>query len=493
MTLHELSQNNLMWKYFFELSAIPRPSRYEKLACRWVIDNANKWGLSYKQDGFGNISVQVPANHKELEFFPLVALQGHLDMVCEKDNIEHDFMKDPLKLRISDDNNWISATGTTLGADNGIAAAYQMAFMDPKCPSVHGPLEMIFTLDEETGLNGATALGDGMINAKYMINIDNSQEAMCCIGCAGGRDYLVEIPILREQVKSDDTSYKIIIEGLAGGHSGSEIYDGRASAIKLCERVLSEIRNSIDFSVSYIDSGDKRNAIPREARVHIHTHSSNLDAIKSLLTTQEEGIRKELIAIDQRFSLSISPVTLHSDLLVFTNGSLNMVLQKLQLCPHGVLMRRSLKSSGTMLSTNLAAVHTHDNHLLLINNSRFSNQLGLNHVSRILNAVFGDIGVKIYSENGYSAWEEIDNSPLEALFSKYYEQHNQVPSYSDTTHGGIECGIIKSKQLYHLDVISIGPEILFLHSPQERINIKSTENMWAVLCTMLANAKELEH
>lgn len=499
ISLDTLANNYRFWRYFFELSAIPRPSRYEQQSCEWVISYATQWGHSYKQDDFGNISVSVAANKTEMASFPSVALQGHLDMVCEQDEGTHDFFKDSLHLYVTEDGEWIRAKGTTLGADNGIAIAYMMALMDTDCSVAHGPLELIFTLDEETGLNGAANLGKDMISSNYMINIDNSIEAMCCIGCAGGSDYIAEIPILRESPHKESEQYTIEVKGLIGGHSGSEIYQMRASAIKIAERVLSELQSYARLQLYELEAGDKRNAIPRAATMKIYVQPSDVKVLQEQLPMITHAIRSELLAIDQGLTISLNPDTPadtpSKDTMVLTEGSLQQILQAIRLCPHGVFSRKSDTSSGTMLSTNLAAIHTSTTSISFVNNFRFSNMRGAHHVTRVLDSVFKVSGARIHTDNRYVAWESEENSTLEMLFGKYYENQTGNPIFTETTHGGIECGLIKKKMadigINHFEVICIGPEIHNLHSPEEKMRISSAEDMWQIIGSMLTHASEL--
>lgn len=493
VTLEELSKQYAFWKYFFELSSIPRPSFNQEPACEWVVKYAEEWELSYRRDDYGNIVVKVPANDETLVEAPLIAIQAHLDMVCEKNEIEHDFTQDSLQLYVTEDKKYVKAKDTTLGADDGIGVAYQMSLMDPNCEYPHGPLEMLFTLDEEVGLVGATHLGKGMLEAEYLINIDNSEEGMCCIGCAGGKNVIAELPVLRKPVKKEYAPFELRVKGLAGGHSGSDIFELRANAIKLTERVLSAIRNEVDISVQGFQSGDKLNAIPREAKVQLFAKREDIEKINTILTELQKAIRSELLDVDKNFTISLDDCKDQNSTakLVLTESSLSRIIKLIRYCPNGVYMRRNNKSTGTTLSTNLASIQTNDTSIVFYNSTRFANKYGAKYIVEIVETFFQDVDAKCSESKGYDAWEATDNSVLKKLFCTQYEFYTNKKAVTDVIHGGLECGIIKSTQNNNLDVISIGPTVDFLHSPSERMHIESCNTMWHVIGKMLGSTKEL--
>lgn len=491
ITLKTLAERYSYWNYFFELSSIPRPSSHPEKVCAWVLAYVSQWNLKYKQDDYGNITVWVPANKPAYNTHPLLTIQAHLDMVCEVDEKKHDFMTDPLDLMISDDEVYVTANGTTLGADDGIGVAYQMALMDPDCPASHGPLELLFTLDEEIGLVGASKLGEGMVTSSLFINIDNSREGMCCNGCAGGKNLETEVPIIREAVQTDMQPYILEVKGLAGGHSGSDIYDLRATAIKLIERVYSEMSSRFNTQVESIESGDKHNAIPRSAKIYCYAKPADISMIRTMFADLQGMICNELLEIDQGFVIQIHERA-HDTKLVLTGSSLKQILKLIRLCPHGVFARRSDTSEGTMISTNLASIHTEHTFIQFVNSARFSNAFGRSHIMRMLETLFIDADAKIQKNGEYAAWEVAEHSMLEQAFCKHYEAHTGKQASIGTIHGGLECGIIKALQNHPLDVISIGPTVDFLHSPSERMHIESCDIVWNVIADMLQHANELK-
>ncbi len=494
MELLQSLEKKLLWKYFFELSNIPRPSKHEEKAQQWVIHYAKKWNLPYTQDNFGNILLSVPANTQTLQNAPSIVIQSHLDMVCEKDaHITHNFFEDALTLQTIEYKNtkWITASGTTLGADNGIAVAMAMALADPSCETSHGPLELFFTLDEETGLNGALHMQKDFFSSEYLINIDNAKEGVLCIGCAGGKDFVATIPICKEAIVQEYSHYSLVLEGFSGGHSGMEIYDGRWNALKGIECLLSEFEESFEYQLSFIESGEKRNAIPHFAKVIIHTNKDNLTKIQKISDAYITTFRKSLPTLEKNITTHIeTDPSSHTHAL--SKESLSTILTLIRQCPHGVLLRRGTQSDDSSLSNNLASIRTHENSIVIVNNSRFDSKYGKRYISRIILSIFEKITKNIYTENNYPAWEPEYNTPLQKLFIKSYKKHYNTPPLVSCVHAGLECGFIKSNTSHPLDIIAIGPDIEFLHSPKERLNIESTNKTWTVLRTVIQNIMDVK-
>lgn len=511
-TLQDLAAHP-MWNYFFELSAVPRPSKHEEKAREWVLALAKKWKLAHKADGFGNIVLLVPANDPARASSPAIAIQSHLDMVCEKDEgIVHDFFSDPLALRIATDaeGEWVTATGTTLGADNGIAVAMAIALADPACAAPHGPLELLFTLDEETGLNGAANLGPGMISAKYLLNIDNAQEGVLCVGCAGGRDFIASLPLRRRPLSMREKSPLLLtVRGLVGGHSGMEIFDGRSNALKILEQALSSlVARHPDAALLHLHGGEKRNAIPRFAQGALALPSAEFAAAEKLIATLRDEMRTTLTPADaQAFSLDLTPyeASRASNSLrdffdarggassdsteAFEPASLEHVLRALRLCPHGPLQRTGLTGDDTSLSNNLASVRTADEYIEIVNNSRFSFPYQDAFMRRLFADVFAETGAAIDTDNGYEAWSRAASSRLQDVFTEVYRRRSGQQPIVRVVHAGLECGLLKQRVSAgggpELDIISIGPEIRFLHSPLEKLNVASAGRTWDLLCDLL--------
>ncbi len=492
----ESLQQKEVFRYFIELSGIPHPSGHEEKAKEWVLSYAKKWKREYKEDAYGNIVVYIPANTTALEQAPLCAIQSHLDMVCEKDaEISIDFLQEGLQLEIitvpntqdisnKHDNKekeaqWLHAVGTTLGADNGIAVAMAMELMSIECPIQHGPLELLFTIEEEIGLTGAAHLGKDMIHAKYLLNIDNSEEGFFCTGCAGGKDFVSSIPIATTSIQS--TAYKaytLTVEGLSGGHSGMEIYDGRGNALKIIEWVLSEIQEQHELHIVSIEGGDKRNAIPRFAQIQCWIKASDADNIQTVIQHCLENIILELPDKDKDIRISLYENNAIDNRNVFSTRSCNRILQLLRLCPTGVLYRKGLESIDSTMSNNLASIQTIRGTVKIVNNCRFLSTVAEKHLTRIFNSIFSDDDIHTVTENSYPAWSPTPTSRLLSFFIEEYKKIYHHAPIVAPVHAGIECAILNTRVTHELDMISFGPDIQYLHSPMERIHIESTFRVW---------------
>lgn len=506
----------LFWKYFIALSKIPRPSRYETAVGQWIIAYAKQWNYTYTKDDFGNIIVYIPASSEVLTKNPTIAIQSHLDMVCEKDtDCTHDFFNDALDLFIEEDEHkelWLRARGTTLGADNGIAVAYQLALMDMYAIHSnndetmlikqvvqqvvqHGALECVFTLDEETGLNGAKYLDTSKIRAEYLINIDNFYEGMCCVGCAGGEDYNATIGIERHDIATDDfLCIDVHLGGLAGGHSGGDIFDGRSSGLKLLEVLVSGIYAHADIEVHIIalSGGDKVNAIVREASCIILVHMHAVSDLQAYLCRMESDIKQGLIEIDKNFYIDYKKNAdlmheEHGIMSVISEMSLEKILAMMRLCPYGVLMKTSMESTGSKLSNNFSYLHTKRETVSFVCNYRFCNDMQYEYITHILNTVFqtGDRGeISITKEHYYPPWVEQKDSKLRECFIQAYKDITGNDASTQTLHVGIECGVILSNLQRPVDAICIGPNIEGAHSPSERLSISSAERVWHTLLSL---------
>lgn len=493
ITLQEL-ESHPVWKYFFELSTIPRPSKHEQRVREWIVSYAKKWNIAYKEDDFGNIVYNVEANDPAYCDTPCVVIQSHLDMVCEKDEeIQHDFFSDPLHLHILHDETneaWCTARGTTLGADNGIAVAMTLALADPECKNPHGPLQLLFTLDEETGLNGAANLGEDMLNAPYLINIDNSEEGVLCIGCAGGVDFVTQLPIIREAIPpaQDLSPYRLSVRGLSGGHSGTEIYDGRSNAIKIMEWALRTLRYTFSPCMVYeIHGGDKRNAIAHFAHANVLLSQEDFRRAQQCIENFEQEIQTTFPPYDKALTIQVEPVrNLPQFPYPITDASVNAICASIRLCPHGVIQRRGLRSPDSSLSNNLASIRTHEEDVTIMNNSRFSSAYQAQYMEGMFDDIFAHRAQKTEKENPHPAWQPIHNSKLQETFIEVYKKHYKKMPQVQCVHAGLECGLIKARTTQcNLDAISIGPTIEFLHSPQERLNVESTHRTWNLLCDVL--------
>ena len=466
----------LVWKYFYQISKIPHGSGKEAALAEAVCQWAKTAGCPVEKDKAGNLLIKIPASDG-FDSAPSVALQAHLDMVCEKNTeTAFNFDTDPLQLRIVD--GWVMATDTTLGADNGIGLAMGLALMeDTSFP--HGPLELLCTLDEETGLNGALNLAPNWIKSDIMINTDTEDEGLFIIGCAGGADTDLYLPIERKAFNGN--IFRLSVKGLKGGHSGMEINQNLGNAIHHLCNAIEGLQLEADIRLLDIKGGDKHNAIPREAEAIIATDAA-LPPLALSIKGLEVIMRRCLTPQEQTATLTISPA--ESTLCPMTQTATTKVVQLLRAIPHGV-ETMSIEIPGLVeTSTNLANVRTLDDQVLILTSSRSSNSELLNGVLSQINAIGQLAGARVDTHTGYPPWEPDFNSGLIQPAKEAFEMlFHSAPTFT-VIHAGLEGGIIKSKYP-NLDVISFGPNIESPHSPSERTEIQSVANIYQFLCTFL--------
>ncbi|MBN2529680.1 MAG: aminoacyl-histidine dipeptidase [Deltaproteobacteria bacterium] len=466
----------LVWKYFCQISQIPHNSGKEAALAKAVTQWATDAGCTVDTDKLGNLLIQIAATPGH-ESAPSVALQAHLDMVCEKDTATvFDFDTDPLQLRIVD--GWVMATDTTLGADNGIGLAMGLALMeDSEC--IHGPLELLCTLDEETGLNGALRLAQGWMKSGIMINTDTEDEGLFIIGCAGGADTDLYLPVAREPF--DGNIFRLSVKGLKGGHSGMEINQNLGNAIHHLCNALEGLQAEADVRLIEIRGGDKHNAIPREAEAIFATDVS-LPPLALSVKGLEVIMRRCLTKQEQGATLTISDANVSKTPMSAADSK--RVVQFLRAIPHGVKTMSIDIPNLVETSTNLANVRTRENEVVVLTSSRSSNSELLNEVLCQINAVGQLACAKVDTHTGYAPWEPDFNSKLiEPAKQLFLEMFQKEPAFN-VIHAGLEGGIIKAKYP-GLDVISFGPNIESPHSPSERVEIQSVENIYRFLCKFL--------
>ena len=477
-SLSELKPSSV-WKHFEQILKIPRCSGNEGGAADYVVSQAKKLGLSWTKDKAGNVIVRKPGRPGR-ERSETVVVQGHLDMVCEKNSdVKHDFSRDPIEAEIQD--GWIRAKGTTLGADNGIGVATALAVMEDQSVA-HGPLEFLFTVDEETGLTGARYVEAGSLKGKYLINVDSEEEGTFTIGCAGGADSEIALPLKRKKSRTKN-AYRLKIGGLRGGHSGLDINQGRANALKLQAGVLVEAGPRFPLELIRIEGGNKRNAIPREARAEFLLEASRVDAFNDFLKGTADGIRAEFGSVEKDFEYSLEemdrrkedPLALRSQQIL-----LNFLLS----CPHGVLRMHPDIPDLVESSTNLAIIHCTKTRAEIICSSRSSVGPALEAIRRVVKSFAELCGATIRQPQGYPGWAPNLQSPL---LAKLKEVHRKVVGQDVkvvAVHAGLECGLFGEK-FPGMDMISMGPTIKHPHSPDEVAEIKSVENFWTLLKAVL--------
>jgi dipeptidase D len=467
---------HFVWHYFEELSKIPRPSGHEKKAGDFMVQVAKDHKLAFKRDKVGNVAITIPAT-KGCEKSPVVILQGHLDMVAEKNHdSKHDFMKDPISLKIEGD--WLKAKGTTLGADNGIGVAMGLALIDDKS-SAHGPIELLFTIDEERGLNGANSLAKDFVKGKRLINVDTEEEGAIYIGCAGGTDTVLEMKASREK-GSPGTHCVLMVTGLRGGHSGSEIHEGRGNANQILVRTLLEFANEgIEYSLHEMSGGSKRNAIPREAFAKISITPREKEKIKKLLKKILTDIKFELRGIDEKVSIELKEDK-PSKFQPFTEKSRDTILRFLSSMPHGVLALDREIPGLVETSTNFAIIESEEKIVRAITSQRSSVWSKLGYTSQVVRNIGLVAGAKAKSSATYHGWTPNLSSPLLLQAKKTYKRLTGKEAGEKAIHAGLECGIL-GERYPGMDMISLGPDIRNAHSPDEMVSISSVDRTYKFL------------
>ncbi len=470
-----------VWDFFEEICAIPRPSKNEEKIAAYIIDFAKNHGLEYKQDRIGNILIKKEAQ-AGYEDKKITILQSHIDMVCEKNSdVEHDFDKDPIVPRI--DNGWVKATGTTLGADDGIGIAVQLAILESK-EIKHGPIECLFTVDEETGLTGAFALEKDFLEGKILLNLDSEDDGELFIGCAGGMDTLATIKYEKVKPESDHNSHKIIVKGLKGGHSGDDIDKGRGNAIKILNRVLWNCDKMFELRLSKIDGGNLRNAIAREASAIISIPQRYKRSFQELFDKLSKDIKFELKTNEPDLEFLIEDIDMPENFINYETQ--NKLLNALYACPHGVITMSPDIPGLVETSTNLASVKTSDFEIIIASSQRSSVESEIRDVADMFASVFTLAGAKIKHGDGYPGWTpNMDSEILKIMESSFVKLFDEKPKVL-AIHAGLECGLIGEKYP-DMDMISYGPTIKGAHSPDERLKIDTVGRFWDLTLDVLKN------
>ncbi len=467
--------------YFFEkLSEIPRGSGDEKAVSDYTANWARGKGLKVIQDGFNSVCIFKPGT-PGYENRPAVILQGHLDMVCEKNRgTAHDFLKDPLKLRV--DGDFISAEGTTLGSDNGIAVAICMALLDAD-DIAHPPLEVIFTTDEEAGMSGAEGLDTSVFTGKTMINLDTTDEGTFIAGCAGGVrvDYSLSPEWTTPAANAE--AYTISVKGLKGGHSGAEINQERANSIRVLGRVLNALKDSgVNFGVASVNGGMKMNAIPREAEAVIAAAPGDVSKIKAVISAFQKTLQKEFRVPDPGLTLECLPggeIT-----KVITDRDNERLISSLLLLPHGIQAMSGDIPGIVETSANIGVLETDSNKITIRCLPRSSVQSRLNAVKEQYLVLAELTGAKVKFSHEYPAWEYNPDSALYGTVAALFKELSGRDAVITAIHAGLECGILGAK-MPGLDIISFGPDAYDAHTPDERLSVSSTERVWKFIIELM--------
>lgn len=473
-----------VFKYFEEMSQIPRGSGNEKGISDYLVEFAKNHKLEVIQDSNLNVIIKKPAT-AGYEKAPILILQGHMDMVNEKNvGTEHDFEKDPLKLRIKDD--MIYATGTTLGSDNAIAVAFSLAILSSS-EIPHPALEVLVTTEEETGMGGAVGLDAKNIDGRILINIDSEEEGKLLVSCSGGVRAQVSLPIKWEESNSKMTPAALRIRGLKGGHSGMEINKGRGNANKIMGRFLMDLASVVDFNISSINGGSKMNAIPREMDVTILVKQEDTKVIKEKIKVWNGILKNELRVADPEVKVEFEALETKVE-RVFTKETTEKVIKLLYLTPNGI-QTMSMDIAGLVeSSTNVGVVTTSKTSVNLDCAIRSSVKSLKYEILGQTKTVAELIGAKITTQSDYPEWQYNPDSKIRTLFEKVYKDMNGVNPEITAIHAGVECGLFEEK-FGKIDMISFGPDLFDVHTPDEHMCISSVERTYEYLLEVLKEAK----
>ncbi len=467
-----------VWKHFDALSDIPRASTKEAAARQYILDVAAKLGLKAEQDAAGNVVVRKPA-HPGRESATPALLQGHLDMVCEKnEGTPHNFDTDPIRMKR--DGDWLMADGTTLGSDNGIGVASALAVME-STDIAHGPLEFVFTIDEETGLTGAAEFAPGVLKSKFFLNLDNEEKGTLCIGCAGGvKTTATKKVTLRPAGKG--SAYRIKVAGLKGGHSGVDIHLGRGNAIRILGQTLQALFDKLPIELAEVKGGSAQNAIPREASAVVVLDAAREQELKSAVAKVEGDIRTDLGGFDPGLQITVEKAQAPEK--VIDGADAKKVVDLLATLHHGVLAMSPDVPGLVQNSTNVGVLSTNGDQIEIVTSQRSAIESSRTAAARMIATACKLAGFETQHSGNYPGWKPEPTSELVLkLTAVYREMFNEEPKLI-AMHAGLECGVIGEKYP-GMQMISFGPQIESPHSPGERVQISSVETFWKYLRTVL--------
>ncbi len=469
----------IVWNFFDEICQVPRPSKKEEKIIKYLLDFGKKYNLETVQDEIGNVLIKKAATAGKEDLETLI-LQSHIDMVCEKNSdVEHDFENDPISTYIED--GWVKAKGTTLGADDGIGVAAQLAVLSSDNIE-HPAIECLFTVDEETGLTGAFALQEGFLSGKTLINLDSEDDGELFIGCSGGIDTVISFEMKRRKINKNALSFKVSVNGLKGGHSGDEINKKLGNSNKILGRFLFLLSKEYPIYVSDFNGGNLRNAIPREAFATISIAKKWKGKLKKIFKKFEKDIKNE-------FSVSEPNVNFSLESIEMPESSVAKQLQKdfifsLMTCPNGVVSMSQTMENLVETSTNLASVKFSEKEILIVTSQRSSLESAKENIANVVSSIFKNVGANVSNSDGYPGWEPNTDSKILKKTEDAYEKLFGEKPLIRAIHAGLECGLFLEKYPY-MDMISFGPTINRAHSPDEELNIETTKKFWELLLEVL--------
>lgn len=468
-----------VWDYFEQICQYPHPSKKEHKLAAYLESWAKEKGYEVEKDELGNMAIRKPAT-PGMENRKAITIQGHIDMVCEKNSdVEFDFENEAIQAYV--DGDWVKAKGTTLGADNGIGIAMGMAILDGDTP--HPDVEILATLDEETGLTGAMQLSKDLIKGDILINLDSEEDGAFTIGCAGGMNTSATFKYEADAVPADTVALKVIIKGLMGGHSGIEIHDGRANAIKFLNRLL-YTANDFDFRLSSFNAGSAHNAIPREAFAVITLPAAQEADFMAFVAKYDEVIKGEYQSKEKNIQALAEKTDMPAR--VMTKDMQTRIIKSFYAMPHGVYRMSPDIKGLVQTSTNFAVVETREEEIYVLTSQRSSVETEKPDMANQVRIALELGGAEVQNGDGYPAWQPNVNSPILGtaveIFKKQYGHEPKI----EAIHAGLECGLIGEKYP-NMDMLSFGPNLQDVHSPDERIQISSTERIWNLLVEIIQN------
>ncbi|MEG1544576.1 MAG: aminoacyl-histidine dipeptidase [Tannerellaceae bacterium] len=477
--IRNLSPQHL-WGYFYDLTQIPRPTGHMEQVTRFMVAFGNGLGLETQQDEVGNVLIRKPATPGK-EGSKVVTMQSHLDMVPQKNSsTKHDFVTDPIDAYVEGD--WVTARETTLGADNGLGAAMAMAVLADNSLK-HGPLEALFTVDEEVGLDGAIGLKPGFLNGEILLNCDSEEEGKLFVGCAGGADMNISFQFKDETyIPEGDVAVKLSLTGLKGGHSGTDIHLGRANANKLIFRFMKEVVCDYGARLSSIEGGSLRNAIPREAFAVITIPGDNVESLWELVADYQDLFRQEYAGIEGNISFTAEMAELPTTLI--PEEIQDDLINAIEGCQNGVISMLNDFPGTVESSSNLSIVKTSNERIEIKILVRSSSESRKAAVCSSMESIFALAGAKVEYGGAYGGWQPNIKSPiLNIMQNTYFDLFGKRPSVK-IMHAGLECGIIQGAYPT-MDMISVGPDLEHPHSPDERVKISSVQKLWQFVIATL--------
>ena len=463
-----------LWSSFYSLTQIPRPSGKRKEIADFLVNYGKSLGLETLQDEIGNVLIRKPAS-AGYENHPGVILQGHMDMVPQKNSDKQfDFEKDPIEAYIEDNGQWVTADGTTLGADDGIGVATAMSILADK-NAVHPPLEAFFTIDEETGMYGANDLKSGWLKGKYLLNLDSETEGELYVGCAGGIDAEATFAYQPVETEEGDIALKVTLKGCKGGHSGCDIHLQRANAIKLLFRFLKDAVANFEARLACVEGGNMRNSIPREASAVITIPEESYQDVQDLVDRYEDLWLREYDGVETDLHFTAEEVECPK--MEMPEDVQDFLIHAITLCPHGVYRVIPEMPDIVETSNNLAIIETKENTVKVICLARSSVESRKEELASVIQSAFSLAGAEVKFDGAYPGWKPNFKSGLLKTMKETYEKEFGSEPRIVTIHAGLECGIIGSKY-EGMEMISFGPTIEHPHSPDERVNIASVQKFY---------------